>query len=136
MFEKTVLPIIEKIGIYSIEMQKSTIAGSRIVYSDIYQAIVKLDKINEDSHQFHDIDKNDEADADGKLKIWVDDVRPAPSGYMWVKSVNEFVDVVEHAGLESVEVVDIDHDAGDFYHDGGDYIRILDYLEFLNAKDV
>lgn len=77
-----------------------------------------------------------EADADGKLKIWVDDVRPAPSGYMWVKSVNEFVSVVEHAGLESVEVVDIDHDAGDFYHDGGDYIRILDYLEFLGAKDI
>lgn len=49
MFEKTVLPIIEKIGIDSIEMQKSTIADSNIVYSDIYQAIVKLDKINENN---------------------------------------------------------------------------------------
>jgi len=49
MFEKTVLPIIEKIGIDSIEMQKSTIADSNIVYSDIYQAIVKLDKMNENN---------------------------------------------------------------------------------------
>ena len=47
MFENTVLPIIEKIGIDGIEMQKSIIADSNIVYSDIYQAIVKLNKINE-----------------------------------------------------------------------------------------
>lgn len=29
----------------------------------------------------------------------------------------------------NIEVLDLDHDAGDFYIDGGDYIRVLDYLE-------
>lgn len=26
-------------------------------------------------------------------------------------------------------MISTDHDAGDFYHDGGDYIRLLDWLE-------
>ena len=29
----------------------------------------------------------------------------------------------------SIEVIDLDHDAGDYADDGGDYIKILDYLE-------
>ena len=28
-----------------------------------------------------------------------------------------------------IELIDIDHDAGDFAVDGGDYIRLLDWLE-------
>ena len=28
-----------------------------------------------------------------------------------------------------IEVIDIDHDAGDYACDGGDYIRLLDWLE-------
>ncbi len=23
------------------------------------------------------------------MKLWIDDIRPAPEGYLWVKSVNE-----------------------------------------------
>lgn len=23
------------------------------------------------------------------MKLWIDDIRPAPEGYMWCKSVNE-----------------------------------------------
>ena len=33
------------------------------------------------------------------------------------------------AKQNSVELIDIDHDAGDFACDGGDYIRLLDWLE-------
>jgi hypothetical protein len=29
----------------------------------------------------------------------------------------------------NIELIDIDHDAGDFAFDGGDYIRFLDWLE-------
>ena len=29
------------------------------------------------------------------MKIWVDDVRPAPIGYIWVKSVNEAIERIE-----------------------------------------
>lgn len=73
---------------------------------------------------------------DEKLKIWVDDVRPAPNGYKTVQSVNQFIDLAEKAGIDNIAVVDIDHDAGDFQKDGGDYIKILDWLEFNKAENL
>ncbi len=95
------------------------------------------------------------------MKLWIDDVRPAPEGYdCWCKSVNEaknFIlsqerrrddalkvaesnlherhDIVAYrgalriAGNRDIELIDIDHDAGDFSCDGGDYIKFLDWLE-------
>jgi hypothetical protein len=33
------------------------------------------------------------------------------------------------AGNRDIELIDIDHDAGDYASDGGDYIRLLDWLE-------
>ena len=76
------------------------------------------------------------------MKIWIDDVRPAPEGYIWCKSVNDTIATIELAESFNVyfpsngeirrvviELVDIDHDSGDFYHDGGDYIKLLDWLE-------
>lgn len=81
------------------------------------------------------------------MKLWVDDLRPAPSGYIWAKSVNEaktaildFEEQKENALDEwdippigvweaTIEVIDIDHDAGDYYKDGGDFIKLLDWLE-------
>lgn len=93
------------------------------------------------------------------MKLWVDDIRPAPEGYVWCKSVNEakkqiihqeelfhtacnraryyflkdlcqFVDeCLEEAEKTKIEIISIDHDAGDFYDDGGDFIRVLDWLE-------
>ncbi len=67
------------------------------------------------------------------MKLWIDDVRPAPEGYVWIKSVNETKADIEY--LEDlnesiyIEVIDIDHDAGEYVNDGGDYIRLLDWLE-------
>ena len=31
--------------------------------------------------------------------------------------------------IYEVHLIDIDHDAGDYAHDGGDYIKLLDWLE-------
>lgn len=31
--------------------------------------------------------------------------------------------------FDPIEVIDIDHDAGDFVYDGGDYIEVLKWLE-------
>lgn len=64
------------------------------------------------------------------MKLWIDDVRPAPEGYIWFKSVNavkEWLSRIEYTW--GVELIDIDHDAGDYATDGGDYIRLLDWLE-------
>ena len=70
------------------------------------------------------------------MRIWVDDLRPAPEGYVWCKSVNEAKDTVLMLELYAtvnedykVELIDLDHDAGDYAGEGGDYIRLLDWLE-------
>ena len=76
------------------------------------------------------------------MKLWIDDVRPAPENYDGhAYSVNEakklileweelFRRVAENRGWEfSIELIDIDHDAGDYVKDGGDYIKLLDWLE-------
>lgn len=72
------------------------------------------------------------------MKLWIDDVRPAPEGYFWCKSVNEAKRVIiEYSDkldfdmnvIDMIELIDIDHDAGDYAKDGGDYIRLLYWLE-------
>lgn len=70
------------------------------------------------------------------MKIWIDDMRPAPEGYVWCKSVQEAKDTVLMLELYAtvnesykVELIDLDHDAGDYAYDGGDYIKLLDWLE-------
>ena len=94
------------------------------------------------------------------MKIWIDDVRPAPDGYVWCQTVKEAKGIVilqeervrwcrdihkaislgyfKHESAEAwkkqaeeviIELIDIDHDAGDYAHDGGDYIKLLDWLE-------
>lgn len=69
------------------------------------------------------------------LKLWIDDVRPAPGDmfheWVWVKTVHmakELIEVHEEDNRR-FELIDIDHDAGNFVKAGGDYIKLLDWLE-------
>ena len=86
------------------------------------------------------------------MKLWIDDVRPAPKSYEWCKSVNEAIITIKlrEARIEnilqrytpskirmndlSIELIDIDYDAGDYANDGGDYIRLLDWLEYTGRN--
>ena len=64
------------------------------------------------------------------MKIWLDDLRPAPWGYESAGSVNEAKTLIREAernGIE-IEVLDLDHDLGDFANQGGDAIKLLDWL--------
>lgn len=93
------------------------------------------------------------------MKLWLDDVRPAPEGYVWCKSVNEAKSVIESSEDEACncyanavrelnhchqtgffewvntgsellcELIDADHDLGDYACDGGDGVKLLDWLE-------
>lgn len=73
------------------------------------------------------------------MKLWIDDIRPAPYGYNWCKSVDEakrtirdYETMYNASGGKNyykIELLDIDHDAGDFASQGGDYIKLLDWLE-------
>lgn len=98
------------------------------------------------------------------MKLWIDDVRPAPQGYDWIKSVNEAKKFIigseecvqrcmdrgrkcflerDYKGRDrcynaanqvDISIIDIDHDAGDYAFDGGDYIKLLDWLEETNRN--
>lgn len=67
---------------------------------------------------------------DNKVKIWVDDIRPVPIGYEGTKSVDETIALIEEIEAEGgeIELIDLDHDLGDYVKYGGDAIKILDYL--------
>lgn len=58
-------------------------------------------------------------------------MRPAPEGYTWRKTVSQakgLIAACEFRG-EQIELIDTDHDAGDYAQYGGDYIKLLDWLE-------
>ena len=62
------------------------------------------------------------------MKIWLGDLRPVPEGYEGAKSVNEAIQMIkeaEKAGVE-IELLDLDHDLGDYFSEGGDAIKLLD----------
>lgn len=84
------------------------------------------------------------------MKLWIDDVRTPPAGYVWCKTVNEAksaivdyemyvsgaLDELDFYYLDDLSAdddgtifLDIDHDAGDYASEGGDYIKLLDWLE-------
>lgn len=65
------------------------------------------------------------------MKLWIDDVRPAPEGYVWSTCVNnaKFRIIAAEKVKNQIEIIDIDHDAGDEAKYGGDYIKLLDWLE-------
>ena len=93
------------------------------------------------------------------MKLWIDDMRSAPEGYVWCKSVNDAIIYIERnerqqknilkialhhlqtynmalylGGLKlinnrSIDLIDIDLNAGEYASDGGDYIKLLDWLE-------
>ena len=73
------------------------------------------------------------------MKIWLDDLRPAPAGDTWVKTVSDAKWYIESAeeieelfptGTPVIKLIDLDHDAGDYRAAGGDYINILNWLEY------
>lgn len=57
--------------------------------------------------------------------LWLDDVRPAPKGWTHVHSVNEAIALMQ-AG--PVAQASLDHDLGDWSHDGGDGYRLVDWM--------
>ena len=67
------------------------------------------------------------------MKIWLDDVRPAPEGYyIWVDTVNKVKNCIiwheEHG--ENIELLDLDHDLGyERQADGGDVVCLLSWIE-------
>ena len=65
-----------------------------------------------------------------KMRLYVDDLRIPPAGFVLARSVNSAKEIIldaEEKG-EDIELIDLDHDMGDFASDGGDAICLLDWL--------
>ena len=65
------------------------------------------------------------------MKLWIDDIRPVPDGFIWCKSVNQAkaaITAYEHQYSCDNILIDLDNDAID-------YLKILDWLEEKNIVD-
>ena len=65
------------------------------------------------------------------MKLWIDDIRPAPDGFIWCKSVNQAkaaITAYEHQYSCDNILIELDNDAVD-------YCKILDWLVEKNIVD-
>lgn len=67
------------------------------------------------------------------MKIWVDDIRPAPEDWCQAYSVNAAKEMIL-ANYPDIDGISLDHDSGIYNQFGGDYINILKWLEKQEHK--
>ena len=61
------------------------------------------------------------------MKLWLDDIRTPPEGYLWAKDVRTAIQIVEatlHTGLEW-ERASLDHDLGELHEVGDGTMFVL-----------
>lgn len=73
------------------------------------------------------------------MRLWVDDIREPPSDdWLWchtVKDAKAMIHWYEHQYRDDTIYIDLDHDAGIYASQGGDYIKLLDWLEEQGIVD-
>ena len=75
------------------------------------------------------------------MYLWVDDQREPPktgNNWLWARSVSEAKNAImfyERQRQVDFIHIDLDHDAGDYTCDGGDYIEVLKWLECEQLPD-
>ncbi|MBR3362057.1 MAG: toprim domain-containing protein [Lachnospiraceae bacterium] len=97
----------------------------------ISQYAVTMEKYNPHSGVAHKLMCWLHKQADeSTVKIWLDDIRPAPEGYYHCHSVNEAKEVIMQCALNQWHIAEIncDHDLGVFANDGGNGSCLLDWL--------
>lgn len=72
------------------------------------------------------------------IKIWVDDIREMPEDYNYqsftVANANAAINIGYNLG--EYIFISLDHDAGKYATDSGDYIQILNILELKSHIDI
>lgn len=63
------------------------------------------------------------------MKLWLDDERPSPEGWVWVKTADAAMRVITS---NKVVVISLDHDLGLQKKNGGDVLRWLEEQVFVN----
>lgn len=75
------------------------------------------------------------------MYLWIDDLREPPkdgNDWFWARSVSEAKTAIvlyERQRSKDAIHIDLDHDAGDYAFDGGDYIEVLKWLEREQLPD-
>lgn len=71
------------------------------------------------------------------MKIWLDDIRPAPEGFIWCKSAYEAIGFIQQHWKDITEI-SLDHDLGDDERFGTGYqvICAIEELCFLEQTIV
>ena len=75
------------------------------------------------------------------MYLWVDDLREPPKtgdNWLWARSVSEAKTAImfyERQHQVDFIHIDLDHDAGSYAWDGGDYIEVLKWLEQHQLPD-
>lgn len=75
------------------------------------------------------------------MYLWVDDLRHPPkdgNDWLWARSVRQAETAImlyERQSSQDAIYIDLDHDAGDYAFDGGDYIEVLKWLEREQLPD-
>ena len=70
------------------------------------------------------------------MKIWIDDVREPPPGFRWFKTAEGAIDWMREHGTEGISLFDTDHDAGEMFVMGGDYVNVFRWLDQEGKNDV
>ena len=68
------------------------------------------------------------------MRLFVDDVRIAPRSWDYAHSVSSAIDYIKQF-YDKIEIISLDHDAGEYAIYGGDYIKILDWAEEVYGSD-
>lgn len=75
------------------------------------------------------------------MYLWVDDLRDPPkdgNDWLWARTVREAKTAImfyEKNRSQDAIHIDLDHDAGEYAFDGGDYIEVLKWLERQQLPD-
>ena len=75
------------------------------------------------------------------MYLWLDDLREPPktgANWLWARSVSEAKTAImfyERQRQVDFIHIDLDHDAGRYAWDGGDYIEVLKWLEREQLPD-
>jgi len=70
------------------------------------------------------------------MKVWIDDVREPPPGFRWFRTTDDAIDFLEKNGSEGISLFDTDHDAGDMFVMGGDYVNVFRWLDREGKRNV
>jgi hypothetical protein len=63
------------------------------------------------------------------IKVWLDDIRKAPKEWIWIKTAQEAIDMLEQ---ENVDVISLDYDLGKNMENGNYVFNWIKQETFMN----